>query len=482
MPRGKPALPRKRPTKPRSVVPIPETLEQIRGYPDKLVIFKVPASPYWWMRYFDHRHIKRSTKTTDRREAIAAAKSFYEELLVNKRLGVSSNPRQSSFARCAEEMLKEDDQKAARGELSAKYVVTQKSMTRKHIMAFFGRREVSSIDYAVLDEFKTYLFEKKLATTSVKIHFVIVKKILDHAQRMNLLKATPLQPKVKREDNPRGFFSLPDYRTLRRTARRLLGTTSEVKQQVIKDGEAADKKLRNIVIGEEIQCLIPFMVYTFIRPTDIKQIKHRHIEIRKEDSREYLWMPLPESKRHDKPITSMPKAAIFYKRLRALRLAQLGNPNRDISDEYVFEPEQERRDYAYRKLTRQFDVILDAADLRTGPDGEQRTLYSLRHTSLMYRLRYGGPINPLQLASNARTSVDMLERFYMSRLESAQFTTELHARKPSKRAAREKATYTAPPLQPEDLKTMMERRRLPKSVGGRRVIMEGGVLKVADNT
>jgi hypothetical protein len=40
-------------------------MESIRGYPDKLVVFKIPASRFWWMRYHDGKPIKRSTKTED---------------------------------------------------------------------------------------------------------------------------------------------------------------------------------------------------------------------------------------------------------------------------------------------------------------------------------------------------------------------------------------------------------------------------------
>ena len=175
-------------TKPRSVVPIPDTIETIRGYPDKLVIFKVPASPFWWMRYYDGKPIKRSAKTTDRREAIKAAKEFYETLLVNKKLGVSNNPKKSSFALCADAVIAEDERKAQRGELNRHYVKSQTQLIRKHIMAFFGRSELSAIGYAELDKFKTYLFDKQLAATSIKIHFVALKKILDHAQRMAVTK------------------------------------------------------------------------------------------------------------------------------------------------------------------------------------------------------------------------------------------------------------------------------------------------------
>jgi hypothetical protein len=81
-------------------------------------------------------------------------------------------------------------------------------------------------------------------------------------------------------------------------------------------------------------------------------------------------------------------------------------------------PDQENRTYAYTKLTRQFDVILDTAKLRVAADGSDRTLYSLRHTSLMHHLQQGGDVNPLIFAKNARTSVEMLERFICLKLRT----------------------------------------------------------------
>ncbi|MFW9610719.1 MAG: hypothetical protein ACMV0J_00805, partial [Fluviibacter sp.] len=62
-------------------MPIASTMEHIKGYPDKLVIFKVPASKFWWVRYYDGKPIKRSTKTEIRQEAIKFAKEFYETVL-----------------------------------------------------------------------------------------------------------------------------------------------------------------------------------------------------------------------------------------------------------------------------------------------------------------------------------------------------------------------------------------------------------------
>jgi len=67
-------------------VPLKETITPLGGYPDKLVIFKLPASKFWWCRYFTQKRVlKRSTKTEDKREALQFAKKFYEEILLRER-------------------------------------------------------------------------------------------------------------------------------------------------------------------------------------------------------------------------------------------------------------------------------------------------------------------------------------------------------------------------------------------------------------
>ena len=62
--------------------------------------------------------------------------------------------------------------------------------------------------------------------------------------------------------------------------------------------------------------------------------------------------------------------------------------------------------------------------MNLGVNGEKRSLYSLRHTAITFRLLYGKGIDLLTLARNARTSVEMIERFYSSNL-TAEMNIEL---------------------------------------------------------
>ena len=461
--------------KSRSVVPIPSTIESIRGYPEKLIIFKVPASPFWWVRYYDGKPIKRSTQTDNKQEAIRFAKTFYESVVVNNALGRSNNGKIKSFMLCANAVIKEDEEKAKRGELSERYAKTQRTLINKHVKAFFKAYEIGDVNYAILDKFKTYLFGLNMAAASVKMHFVAVKKIFNHAQRHSIIKVAPLLPDVKLEDNPRGYFNLQEYKRLRRTTRKLVGAVAKIKQRKGGDDEEAAKVLRNVVVTREFQLLVPFMIYTFIRPTDLKQIQHRHIEIRQGEEGEYLWMPLPKSKRHDSPITSMPRAAVFYKQLKAIALADKAKSTGlpvakvDVSDDYVFSPQHANRDYAYAQIYRQFELVLETADMKHSGKGDVFTPYSLRHTSIMYRLIYGGEINTTKIAKNARTSTEIIERFYVAQLESSDVTRDLHKRK-QPRIKRESKTFMAH-AGTSDLNEVLKREaeKIPASIRNKTV-------------
>ena len=71
-------------------VPIPNTISAVPHYPSKLVVFRLAASKFYWVRYYDSGKIyKRSTKTDKQHEARKAAIAFYEELMARKGNGLA---------------------------------------------------------------------------------------------------------------------------------------------------------------------------------------------------------------------------------------------------------------------------------------------------------------------------------------------------------------------------------------------------------
>lgn len=81
--------------------------------------------------------------------------------------------------------------------------------------------------------------------------------------------------------------------------------------------------------------------------------------------------------------------------------------------DHVFVPKYANsHDHSLNLLQRQFEVLIAMSGLPRVVSSEIRSLYSFRHSSIMYRLLYGAGIKTLVLARNARTRVEMIERCY----------------------------------------------------------------------
>jgi hypothetical protein len=69
------------------------------------------------------------------------------------------------------------------------------------------------------------------------------------------------------------------------------------------------------------------------------------------------------------------------------------------------------------------------SQLRYGNQQQRRTLYSLRHSAITFRLLYGQGIDLLTLARNARTSLEMIDKFYASELRAEMNVGMLHSKR-----------------------------------------------------
>ena len=191
---------------------------------------------------------------------------------------------------------------------------------------------------------------------------------------------------------------------------------------------ADDKLVRRVHMTRDLPDLIVFMVNSYIRPTDVKNMQHGHVYVIDREYT-YLRLELPPSKGHSYAITTMPWAVRVYQRLCARRAKERGSGLEIPANEYVFMPDAPSREDAMKKLQRQFEVVLEMTGLRRSNTGEIRSLYSLRHSSIMFRLLYGRAIDTLTLARNARTSPEMIDRFYAAPLQGEMNIEMLQSRR-----------------------------------------------------
>lgn len=397
----------------------------IPNYPTKLFIYKLAASPYWWVRYFANGNaLRKSTKCEGKKQAIDFAKTFYDTVTYNQRHGISATLSATSFASCLKELLKAEKAKLDRGEISKITYDNSNYRYEKSITPFFGKMEVKDIDYMCVDRYLNELSTKSLSASTITAYLGLTRKVLAYAARRRLVVGVPEFPSVRMNDKPRGWFTWKEYIRLWRAAGHLAGKKIQVrkyydeqgeKQTQYVDAESKEPKLgelmRNVDMTEDLRRLIVFMVNSYIRPTDIKFMQHKHVDV-VQGRNVFLRLRLPPTKGHSDPITTMPKAVDTYKTLvqHHIQTGQIGELH---EQDYVFLPHyKNNRDYALKQFQRQWEILMNVTSLGVSPSGEERTLYSLRHTCIMWRLMLGDGVNTLALARNARTGVDMIDRFY----------------------------------------------------------------------
>lgn len=430
-------------TQPRSrTVPIPNSVTPVPGYPDKLVVFKIAASKYWqmrcWLNGVTHR---KSAKTQSLRVAQSAARRFYEQLIADTytHANTTTNPQCSAaldvtssatitpvaakytFAAVAARMLSNEHARVERGEYSSGSLRVLQNRMDAHILPRWAMHSPADIDYSQLLHFTQYL-SATLSSITVSQYLIAVRKVLQMAVHLGVMKQLPEFPKVKIVTTPRGAFTPTEYWQILRTARRLRGQQHPATVNL----KHKHYKLRTTEhhMPVDVAWVIAFMVNSFIRPSDLRTLKHRHVEVVRNNST-YLRLTLPQTKLHGKPIVTLQPAVRLYEHMLRVR----ADTGLSTADDYLFLPELKDRQYAQFVLAYYFNWILAETKLKAGPHGQSRTLYSLRHSAITFRLLYGQGIDLLTLARNARTSVDVINDHYASTVSGEQNITLLQSRR-----------------------------------------------------
>ncbi len=409
--------------------PIKSSFRQVEGLPEKLKIFRIAGSKYWQIRIFNFgRYISRSLKTTDVHDAQMSAKAFYAELVSSGQ--VPSQKRAESIEEGAdfhyllhdliEEILRREWERVTRDEIKKESWLMTKIRLEGLIFDFLKNQSLRSIDTKCIEDFVQFLTCHNLSGATILGYLAHVRKLLRLMFVRGLIKQMPLFPQVKLQLNSRGAFTVTEYKNILKQSKALTRSTYADWEP----GKRVWVNARYHRMPIEMNGLIRFMVYTFVRPGDVRQLQHKHIEVIKGQFN-YLRLTLPEVKRHKAPIVSLPPAVGIYERLLSRQKLQgYGQP-----DDYVFFPEENNRRRMLDVIGWLFNWILKDLGIKRGPHGAMRSLYSLRHTAITFRLIFGGNIDLLTLARNARTSVEMIEKFYASTLSAEMNIALLHGKR-----------------------------------------------------
>ena len=427
-------------------VPIPESITPVPGYPRKLVVFKMAASRYWQVRcWVAGKTYKRSTQSQSLRVAQSFARSFYEQLLaqshgfgqagtggvafrdtttpiVQQRDDQQPNtPAQHTFAALAAQMFCAEQARVERGEFTRGSLMVLRNRLDSHLLPRWGSLPIGEIGYREIMEFVDFMSKCKSSTT-ISQYIIAIRKVFHHAVRVCALAKAPEFPKVKIKTASRGAFTPTEYWRILRTARKLRG-------QPHPDSKRALRKSYKLVYSDycmppDLPWAVGFMVNSFIRPSDLKTLKHRHVEVVR-GKNTYLRLTLPETKKHDAPIVTLfPAVRIYREIVKYQQPRGKANPN-----DYLFLPELRDRNYALTVLSLMFNWVLAVTGYKQNAHGQPRSMYSLRHSAITFRLLYGQGIDLLTLARNARTSVEVINNHYASTVSGEQNIALLQSRR-----------------------------------------------------
>ena len=345
---------------------------------------------YYGCLRIDGKYYRRCLNTENRSEA--------EKLLFQWKSNLYSDPlsplgdSDNSFSVHAKRLIQKEKNLPPRPSGVEQWTDTQRLLSRTNgLLDIFGNKNVKSISVRDIEDFfeQLPLNNKPLTTTYLNKHKNLLKKILDSTGRTDLV-----YPKFRgKKSEPRGYFNLQEYKKLRDASKDLVGMSY------------TNHNGSKYQIDEDLHSLIVFMVGSMLRPTvsEIYSLTYEDITIKELNKTKYLDFPITRKNRK-MVVQTLPTAFYAYENILQRR------PQHKKSD-YLFAPQYENRRTAMRYLSNMFAQLLREVKMSKGRLGEERSLYSLRHTSLIFNLSQPN-VDLLDIARRADTSMKMIQDYY----------------------------------------------------------------------
>ena len=369
-----------------------------------LSIYRVANSPYWMVRVWDRKRKKYITKTTGETASILA-KEAAQSLALSLLRAEKPVELEYAFHTYARKLLHKSRLQSDAGERNAQYVKTIHWAVQNAdwgLLDYFGDMDVRKVKSMHFQEYLGWLQKKRpaLAASTKNTLNATFRNVMKMAVDEGAVDAVPSTPRSKLKDNPRPFFRFHPLVSKEEDAYQALLTAA--KQM------AEDKVIvRGVPVTDELYDLLLFLSHSFVRPLTTELYAIRHSDVTVADDPKRLVVTVRDGKTGYRAANTMPAAVSVYERIKQR------NPNADGED-YIFLPEYLNRTTAAKIIQRQFGELMDRSGLKVDKStGKTHTLYSLRHTAICMRIiNSEGQVNIFNLAKNAGTSVDQIERFY----------------------------------------------------------------------
>ncbi|MFT4075645.1 MAG: site-specific integrase [Asticcacaulis sp.] len=386
--------------------------------------------------------------------------------------------KERTFADAAKEYLREIKVLAI-STRSPKYVEGLEIRLNAHILPYFGKMPLTSINRGVVQSYRVKRAEDTIAKTfvpakpatddepaqpeiagrpparSTMLHEIVhIRQVLKFAEGKGWIPfvpslSTPYMTQGKK--GRRAWFSEEEYK-------KLYTATSER----AKDGTRPGWKSHY----EDLHDFVLFMANTGLRPDEALRLEMRDVKIEDDyATRETILVIDVRGKtgvgycksthRAVHPFTRLKQRRLHELRLEAIGFEKLQKTYPHLNKAEIEKRFQEQIDSVdeaeiLKKLPflrvfptfnrDAFNKILEEQNLKFDRDGKRRTAYSLRHTYISTRLMEGASIH--MIANNCRTSVQMIEEHYASHIKDRLDAAAINVMRPKRQrdAAKQKKT------------------------------------------
>ncbi|CAM8662592.1 DNA_BRE_C domain containing protein [Paracoccaceae bacterium] len=369
-----------------------------------LSIYRVENSTKWYVRVWDRKRKKYIVKSTGEDSAVKA-KALAQELALSLLKAEKPVEKEFTFFNFALKLLHRSRLQQTSGDRSKGYVKALHWAIQNEdwgLLRFFGEKDVRQIRTQTYQEYMADLAKRRpdMTASTRNTLMATLRNVLKIARDEGVIDAVPETPRSRVKDNPRPFFRFHP----------LVAKDDDNYQKLLRQvKEMADQRIevRGIVITDELYDLVLFLTHSFVRPitSELYAIKHSDITIANDPRR--LIVTVRDGKTGYRSANTMEAAVSVYQRIKNR------HPNAQ-PDDYLFFPDYKNRITVANIVQRQFRQVLKDGNIQIDEaTGKTHTLYSLRHTAICMRIiNSEGRVNIFNLAKNAGTSVDQIERFY----------------------------------------------------------------------
>lgn len=362
----------------------------------KLVVYKRSESPHWQMRVYvplTRRYVRQTLKTGDVHQAIADAKKRYMRLQV--RIEDNLPVFEMRIEKACDLWLKEVEALEKQGEYSESVLRVAKGAIKRYIKPYFKTRPLSSIRDAEADLYWKWRIDNAISGKSpskitVGAELNTINQIIQWAETHGHLKRGVVRTLKK----PKALAKHKVGRRPAFTPEEIPVMFGHLKTWMDKAGTTKEKGARKV-----LYYAVRIMYYSGMRTNDLPEFRWRDVgKPFTRNNNTYVEFYL-RGKVDPEWVVVQHRAYLYLEEWR--QQAPFTGP-----DDLVFSYEKG----VFPLLEQSFRNFLKKFAMWEDPEGEPRSLYSLRHSHATHALNSGVPIE--DLARNMRTSVQMIEQHY----------------------------------------------------------------------